>query len=180
MHSVSVCYIVHTLHMLLVSEPHWKLAGLLLVFFFSLLLSSVGITACPGLFVSIAYHGGGSLAVMLRVWLSPLCCIRQQWDWVVCFISTHPAYTQRPRELFSCGADWKGLLIFGRWISFVCSSLLICAPDFEGHHRADCFPCLTSFGFGFIFISEGYFLRELVCYRDKMPFNSLKMSLDVV
>lgn len=39
---------------------------------------SVGITARTGLFVSLAYHRGRSMAVMLRAWLSPLCCISQK------------------------------------------------------------------------------------------------------
>lgn len=102
LYSLSVCYIVHTMHMVFGLRAALEISWVVIGVFFSPLLSSVGITARPGLFVSLAYHGGGSLAVMLRLWLSPLCCIRQQWDWVVCFISTHiKASTWHLRELFS-------------------------------------------------------------------------------
>lgn len=101
-YSYSVCYILHMMHMVVALRTALEISWAVASWFFPL-PSSVGITACLGLFVSLAYHRGGSLAVMLRAWLSPLCCIRQQWDWAVCFISTHikaSTHWKCLRELF--------------------------------------------------------------------------------
>lgn len=64
-YSCSVCYIVHMVHMVFALRTALEISrGVVSVFFF--LPSSVGITARLGLFVSLAYHRGGSLPVMLR------------------------------------------------------------------------------------------------------------------
>lgn len=108
---------------------------------------SVGITARLGLFVSLAYHRGGSLAVMLRAWLSPLWCIRQQWDWAVCFISAHikaSTHWKRLGELLSQELIEKVCAFLeGEWVVFAHRSWFV-PLIFEGRCRADCFPCLTS------------------------------------
>lgn len=72
-----VCYIVHMMHMVS-TALEISSSVVRLFFFFCILPTSVGITACLGLFVSLAYRCGGSMAVMPRARLSPLCCIRQE------------------------------------------------------------------------------------------------------
>ncbi len=68
-YSRSVCYFIHMMHMVFALrtalEISWAVVFRFFVFF-SPIPSSVGITARLGLFVSLAYHRSGSLAVMLR------------------------------------------------------------------------------------------------------------------
>lgn len=95
-----VCYIVHMMHMV---STALEISSTVVRLFFCILPTSVGITACLGLFVSLAYRCGGSMAVMPRARLFPLCCIRQEWDWALCFISVHikaSTHRKRLRELF--------------------------------------------------------------------------------
>lgn len=73
---------------------------------------------------------------MLRARLSPLCCIRQQWDWAVCFISAHIKASTHQKclgELFSKGLIEKVFFfflfffLFGTWVSYVCSGFSFAA-----------------------------------------------------
>lgn len=111
----------------LLPQLHWKLGGLVQVCFLPAappptLLYCAGITACS-----------------ITVWLSPLYCMRQQWDWPVCFISAHMEASQ-VLENYSLKSWLKGRGMF----------CLVIAPDLflwysKGRCRADCFPCLTGF-----------------------------------
>lgn len=120
-------------------EISWVFASVFFFFFFSLLPSS----ALPVLFVSLAYQRGGSLAVTLRAWLSPLYCIRQQWDWAVHFISaniTASAHSKCLGELLSKELTEKVFsFLEGEW------ALLICPSEFERQSRL--LPMLDEFCF---------------------------------
>lgn len=156
-YSHSVHYIIHMTHTVFALANAWEI--------------SWDFASVPQLsqssFVSLAYQRGGSLAVMLRGWLSPLHCIRQQWDWAVRFISANIKASKMSWRIIIWGADWQDPFIFGRWMSLL---LLICPSYFEGQSRLLSMLPWASLWFS----SVGYVLWGILLLTYKTIGNGLK------